>query len=108
MAWCRFGAPEVLPKIDHRKEWEAGVERTPDYRITCFFVDRRYRRVGVAGVALRGAPELIAQAGGSLVRRIRKTFRVRMCRPRSCISAPEASSSWSGSITTGPRARTIA
>ncbi len=36
----------------------------PDYRITCFFVDRDHRRNGVAGVALRGALELIAQGGG--------------------------------------------
>ena len=39
----------------------------PDYRITCFFVDRKYRRDGVAAVALRGALDLIAQAGGGIV-----------------------------------------
>lgn len=43
------------------------MERLPDFRITCFFVDRRYRRTGVAAVALRGALDLIAQAGGGLV-----------------------------------------
>jgi GNAT superfamily N-acetyltransferase len=35
--------------------------------ITCIFVDRDYRRRGVAGVALRGALELIAKAGGGVV-----------------------------------------
>ena len=39
----------------------------PDYRITCFFVDKRYRRKGVATAALRGALDLIAQAGGGVV-----------------------------------------
>ncbi|MGH8892409.1 MAG: hypothetical protein ACRDWY_03745 [Actinomycetes bacterium] len=39
----------------------------PDYRLTCFFVDRQYRRKGVAAVALRGALGLIAQAGGGVV-----------------------------------------
>jgi GNAT superfamily N-acetyltransferase len=39
----------------------------PDYRITCIFVDRDYRRTGVAGVALRGALDLIAQEGGGAV-----------------------------------------
>ena len=39
----------------------------PDYRLTCFFVDKKYRRKGVAAVALRGALELIAQDGGGLV-----------------------------------------
>jgi GNAT superfamily N-acetyltransferase len=35
--------------------------------VTCFFVDRNYRRKGVAGVALRGALDLIAAAGGGIV-----------------------------------------
>ena len=39
----------------------------PDYRVTCIFVDRDYRRKGVAGVALRGALDLIAKAGGGVV-----------------------------------------
>jgi GNAT superfamily N-acetyltransferase len=39
----------------------------PDYRLGCFFVDRRYRRQGVAAAALDGALELIAEAGGGVV-----------------------------------------
>jgi GNAT superfamily N-acetyltransferase len=39
----------------------------PDYRITCLFVDRAYRRAGMAAVAVRGALALIAAAGGGLV-----------------------------------------
>jgi hypothetical protein len=39
----------------------------PDYRITCLFVDRRYRREGMAAVSVRGALELIAESGGGLV-----------------------------------------
>lgn len=39
----------------------------PDYRLTCFFVDRRHRREGVAAAALGGALTLIAAAGGGLV-----------------------------------------
>jgi GNAT superfamily N-acetyltransferase len=67
VAWCEYGPPEELPSIYHRKEYEAGLDRLPDYRLTCFFVDRRYRRKGVAAAALRGALDLIAQAGGGLV-----------------------------------------
>ena len=67
VAWCQYGAPEELPNIYHRKEYEAGLDRLPDYRLTCFFVDRRYRRTGAAAVALRGALGLIAQAGGGVV-----------------------------------------
>jgi ribosomal protein S18 acetylase RimI-like enzyme len=67
VAWCQYGSPEELPNINHRKEYEAGSERPPDYRITCFFVDRGYRRQRVAEAALRGALDLIAQAGGGVV-----------------------------------------
>jgi GNAT superfamily N-acetyltransferase len=67
VAWCEYGRVEELPNIYHRKEVEAQSERTPDYRLTCLFVDRAYRRKGVAAVAVRGALELISRAGGGLV-----------------------------------------
>jgi ribosomal protein S18 acetylase RimI-like enzyme len=65
VAWCQYGSPGELPNIHHRKEYEATrTDELPDYRITCIFVDRDYRRRGVARMALRGAIELIALAGG--------------------------------------------
>lgn len=67
VAWCQYGTPEELPNIYHRKEYEAGLDQPPDYRLTCFFVDRDYRRQGLAAVALQGALDLIAQAGGGVV-----------------------------------------
>ena len=67
VGWCQYGTPEELPTITHRKEVEAGQSRRPEYRVTCFFVDRDYRRDGVAAVALRGAMDLIAEAGGGVV-----------------------------------------
>jgi len=67
IAWAQYGPVDELPNIQHRKEWEKGVTRRPDYRITCLFVDRRYRRKGLAAVAVRGALALISAAGGGLV-----------------------------------------
>jgi GNAT superfamily N-acetyltransferase len=67
VGWCQYGIPEELPLIYHRKEYDAGLVEPPAYRITCFFVDRDYRREGVSAVALRGALELIAEAGGGVV-----------------------------------------
>jgi hypothetical protein len=67
VAWAQYGTPEELPSIHHRKEYLATVERLPDYRITCILVERTQRRQGVAAVALRGALDLIAQAGGGRV-----------------------------------------
>ncbi len=67
VAWAQFGTVTELPNIHHRKQWEAETEQRPDYRITCLFVDKRYRRKGLAEVAVRGALVLIARQGGGLV-----------------------------------------
>jgi GNAT superfamily N-acetyltransferase len=67
VAWCQFGTPADLPNIHHRKQYDAELDVLPDYRITCIFVDKKYRRQGVTAIALRGALELIAQRGGGVV-----------------------------------------
>jgi GNAT superfamily N-acetyltransferase len=67
VAWCQYGTPDELPNIHHRKEYEAALDAPPDYRITCIFVDKKYRRKGVTATALRGAVDLIARAGGGVV-----------------------------------------
>lgn len=67
VAWAEYGSVEELPNIHHRRQWEQGVGRIPDYRITCIFVDRRYRRKGLAEIAVRGALELIGADGGGHV-----------------------------------------
>jgi ribosomal protein S18 acetylase RimI-like enzyme len=67
IAWAEFGTPEELPDIHHRKEYDATNDRHVDYRITCVRVDTARRRLGLAEVAIRGALDLIAQAGGGVV-----------------------------------------
>lgn len=67
VAWCEYGSPEELPNIYHRKQYNAEQTTVPDWRITCFFVDRDYRRKGMAARALAGALELIAKTGGGVV-----------------------------------------
>jgi hypothetical protein len=59
IAWCQYGQPDELPNIHHRKQYEAELDRLPDYRITCIFVDKKHRREGVTATALRGAIDLI-------------------------------------------------
>jgi GNAT superfamily N-acetyltransferase len=67
VGWAQFGPPAELPNIHHKKDYEAGHQPRPDYRVTCIFVDRNHRREGVAAVALGGAVDLIARAGGGVV-----------------------------------------
>jgi ribosomal protein S18 acetylase RimI-like enzyme len=65
VGWCQFGPPLELParmsgysKLDLAQ---------PDWRITCFFVDRDHRKEGVAKAALSGALRTIAAKGGGTV-----------------------------------------
>ncbi|HWG74973.1 MAG TPA: GNAT family N-acetyltransferase [Acidimicrobiales bacterium] len=67
VGWCQFGSPDELPRIKNRRAYEDGLVRLPVWRITCFFVDRGYRRRGVTGRALDGALAQIADLGGGIV-----------------------------------------
>lgn len=68
VAWATYGPPAEVPRIHHRKEYDATHAGPPvDHRITCIQVDRTRRRQGYAEAALRGAVDLIAAAGGGLV-----------------------------------------
>lgn len=68
IAWAEYGTPDELPRIHHRKEYDATHTGPPaDYRVTCIQVDKKQRRQGWAEAALRGAVELIAAAGGGVV-----------------------------------------
>ncbi len=68
VAWCTYGPPVEVPNIYHRKQYLAQqTAPLPDYRIVCFFVDRSYRRQGVAERALQGVLDLVADAGGGVV-----------------------------------------
>jgi hypothetical protein len=67
IAWCEYGSPEELPNIYHRKQYDAEADLLRDYRITCIFVDKGHRRRGVSAIALQGALDLVAAAGGGVV-----------------------------------------
>jgi len=69
VGWCQYGTKEELPRIDagrfYRKVARAGNDGL--WRITCFFVDKDYRRKGVARAGLSGALASIRKSGGGLV-----------------------------------------
>ncbi|UVY82964.1 GNAT family N-acetyltransferase [Brachybacterium sp. NBEC-018] len=71
VAWAEYGTPGQLPGLHHRQQYFADLENAgesePDYRVTCIFVDRRFRRHGLVTRALDGALALIAQDGGGVV-----------------------------------------
>ena len=65
VGWCQFGPPAELPGR------MGGFNRLgaapPDWRVTCFFVDRDRRKKGIAETALAGALRIIAAKGGGTV-----------------------------------------
>ena len=67
VGWCQFGVPDELPRIKNQKAYLADLDELPDWRITCFFVDKGHRGEGVAAAALAGALEEIARLGGGTV-----------------------------------------
>lgn len=70
VGWCEYGPRGELPRIDnsprYRKLAHEG-SRKKFWRIPCFVVDKKYRRRGVAGLALKAALEAIRNKGGGLV-----------------------------------------
>lgn len=67
LGWAQYGSVAELPMIKNRAAYEATGGGRPDWRVTCFFVDKGHRREGIAAVALEGALRQIAEAGGGVV-----------------------------------------
>jgi GNAT superfamily N-acetyltransferase len=67
IGWCQFGPTAELPNIRSKKEYEKRLAGLPDWRVTCFFIDRERRGRGVAETALRAALVEIARLGGGIV-----------------------------------------
>jgi GNAT superfamily N-acetyltransferase len=71
VGWCQYGPKDELPRIDsghnYSKQDLSGDQGRKLWRLTCFFVDRDFRKKGVAGVALRAALDSIRKQGGGEV-----------------------------------------
>jgi len=65
VGWCQFGPLVELP--GRMRGYGDMDVSPPDWRTTCFFVDRDHRREGVAKAALTGALRFIAEKGGGTV-----------------------------------------
>jgi len=70
VGWCQYGPQEELPRIDNSPNYRGHAPKDCArklWRISCFVVDRKHRRHGVASVALSAALEAIKEKGGGLV-----------------------------------------
>ena len=84
--WCQYGDPEELSNIKHAREYLKDPPPRPDWRITCIFVDRHHRGLGIARAALEGALAAIARSGGGLVEAIPEVTAGRVAQGRFLFS----------------------
>ena len=69
VGWCQYGPKEELRRIDSGRKYRSlhlGSEARL-WRITCFCVDRKYRKRNVASVGLSVALDSIRKKGGGTV-----------------------------------------
>jgi ribosomal protein S18 acetylase RimI-like enzyme len=85
--WCQYGVVDELPNIKHRRKYEQDPPPRPDWRIACFYVDPKHRGEGIARLALGGAIEHIAAAGGGSVEAIPEVVSGRQAHGRFLFSA---------------------
>lgn len=86
-AWAQYGSPEELAGIKHRRAYEKEPPPLPDWRLTCVYLDPKHRGQGLARVALTGALDLMAAAGGGLVEAISETTDGRVAQGRFLFTA---------------------
>lgn len=86
-AWAQFGSVNELPGIKHRRAYDKEPPPVPDWRITCVYVDPKHRGRGLARLAVEGALDLIAAAGGGRVEAISETTDGRVAHGRFLFSA---------------------
>ena len=69
IGWVAYGSKTEFPRIDNGRHYKklAPEETENLWRITCFFVDRDYRKKGVARAALKAALTSIQKKGGGIV-----------------------------------------
>ena len=70
---CQYGSREELPRVHNTRSYRNLAPRDnleKFWRITCFVVDKNYRKSGVASTALKAALENIRDKGGGLVEAI--------------------------------------
>ena len=84
--WCQYGSPEELG-LKHNREYAKDPPPPARWRITCIFVDKQHRGLGVARAGLEGALTQIATAGGGLVEAISEVTAGREAQSRFLFSA---------------------
>lgn len=69
VGWCQFGPAEIFEHTNRKRTYQAfdkTNEVKPDWRITCVFVDKDHRRLGLAKKVLAEGIAAIKNLGGGV------------------------------------------
>jgi GNAT superfamily N-acetyltransferase len=69
VGWCQFAPAPVFEQINRGKEYQECLRRDgtmPQWRITCVFVDKEYRGMGLSKRVLAAGVDAIKSLGGGL------------------------------------------
>ncbi len=78
IGWCAYGQKPEFPRIDNGRNYKRlDLKNDPEklWRIACFFVDRDYRKKGVANIALKAVLDAIKTKGGGVVEAYPVTYK---------------------------------
>lgn len=70
IGWCQFGRAEIFEQINRGRAYQQlaiSDDLKPDWRITCLFIDRTYRRRGLSDLLLAETLSAIEGLGGGVV-----------------------------------------
>ncbi|MDG6956579.1 MAG: GNAT family N-acetyltransferase [Nitrososphaerota archaeon] len=89
VGWCQYGVSGEFPRIDNAAKYrnvppaDAGAEL---WRITCFCVDKKFRRKGAAKAGLQAAMSSIRKKGGGTVEAYPTTLKEGLALHRGTVS----------------------
>ena len=106
VGWCQFGPTDELPRIKAARAYAEGLTVLPDWRITCFLVDKAYRRKGWQPPLLPVRWSRSSVSAEGRWRAIPKTPKAARCRRPSCTMARSRCSSSRDFRVTAASART--
>jgi GNAT superfamily N-acetyltransferase len=66
VAWCSVAPREQFPALARSRVLKS-VDKQPVWSITCFFVDKQYRRRGLSAQMVKAAVDYVKKHGGSVV-----------------------------------------
>jgi GNAT superfamily N-acetyltransferase len=66
VAWCSVAPREHFPVLGRSRILKP-VDQQPVWSITCFFVDKPYRRKGLSAQMIKAAVDYVKKQGGSMV-----------------------------------------